>query len=307
MSERNLAASVRARLLNHARKTRQDFQVVLTRFCLERLLYRISISEHANLFLLKGALLFDLWFDVPHRPTHDADFLGIGPSELPLVESTFKDVCGLEVDDGVKFLSATVHAAEIRKEANYAGIRVTLSATLDGARCKMQADIGFGDAVTPGPQTVDYPTILQDLAAPKLQAYPRYTVVAEKFEALTTLGIANSRMKDYFDLWVLAQHADFSGVILCQAISATFSRRKSSIPTSAPVGLTAAFATDKQKQTQWRAFLRKNSLEVLPLEDVVRSLSGFLMPAAQAAADCVESAPAFWKAGGPWGPNATEG
>lgn len=299
MTKRNVAASVRARLLNHARESKQDFNLVLTRFCLERLLYRISISKHANHFYLKGALLFDLWFDVPHRPTRDVDFLGFGSSELPSAESTFKEICSIDVDDGVVFLPDTVRAAEIRKEANYAGIRITLLATLDGARCQIQADIGFGDAVTPGPQEVEYPTILKDFNAPKLHTYPRYTVVAEKFEALSKLGMTNSRMKDYFDLWILARHTDFYGETLYQAIEATFSRRKTDLAVEPPLGLTMVFAQDPQKQIQWQAFLRKNALEALPLKDTVEYLADFLMPVATAVSNGA-SFTLFWNAGGPW-------
>ena len=234
MTKRNVAASVRARLLNHARSTKQDFSLVLTRFCLERLLYRISISNHADQFLLKGALLFDLWFDIPHRPTRDADFLGLGSSELPTIEKTFKEICSIDAQDGVAFQPQTVLATEIRKEANYSGVRVILLATLDGARYQIQANIGFGDAVTPEAEEVEYPTLLKDLEASKLHAYPRYTVVAEKFEALSKLGITNSRMKDYYDLWILAQHTDFDGETLGQAIHTTFTRRKSDLPVKPP-------------------------------------------------------------------------
>lgn len=297
MRKQNLAASIRARLLNHARETGQDFNLVLTRFCLERLLYRISTSDHASLFLLKGALLFDLWFDVPHRPTRDADFLGFGSSDLPIVEETFRDICRIDVADGLAFQPDSVQANEIRKDANYSGIRITLLATLDGARCHIQADIGFGDAVTPEPQEVEYPTILDDLKAPKLNAYPRYTVVAEKFEALASLGMANSRMKDYFDLWILANHSDFAGDTLRDAINATFARRQSQLSSDAPLGLTMEFAEDGQKQTQWQAFLRKNALAAPTLEDIVDSLNNFLMPAIGK-----ESDSAYWKAGGPWKP-----
>jgi len=178
MSGRNLAASVRARLLNRARETRQDFNLILTRYALERLLYRLSISPHANQFLLKGALLFDLWFDIPHRPTRDADFLGLGSGELPHLETIFRDVCMMDAEDGVMFRPDTIQAAEIRKEANYAGVRVTLLGLIDGARCPIQIDIGFGDAVTPGPEEVRYPVMLPDFEAPKLRVYPRYTVAA---------------------------------------------------------------------------------------------------------------------------------
>lgn len=305
MTKRNVAASVRARLLNHAREMKQDFNLVLTRFCLERLLFRISVSRYADQFLLKGALLFDLWFDIPHRPTRDADFLGLGSSELLTVENTFREICRIDADDGVVFQSDTVRAAETRKEANYAGIRITLLALLDGARCQIQADIGFGDAVTPEPEEVRYPTILNDLESPRLHAYPRYTVVAEKFEALSTLGMTNSRMKDYFDLWILARHSDFDGETLSQAIKATFSRRQSVLAAEPPLGLTMVFAQDPQKQIQWQAFLRKNALEAMNLEDVVEFLAGFLMPAAAAGS----SAQVFvmrWRAGGPWEAPAAE-
>ena len=301
MNDRNVAASVRARLLSHARETRQDFNLVLTRYAIERLLYRISISKHADQFLLKGALLFDLWFDIPHRPTRDADFLGFGSAELPRIEAVFKEICAIETLDGVTFQPDTVRAAEIRKEANYAGVRVMLLGVIDGARCQIQIDIGFGDAVTPGPEDVEYPVMLTEFAAPRLRAYPRYTVVAEKFEALSSLGIANSRMKDYFDLWILAQHTDFDGDTLRQAIRATFDRRKTALVGEVPFGLTEAFAHDAQKQAQWRAFLRKNRLEALALNDVIAALVVFMLPVIKVAnANAVFSA--RWQAGGPWSP-----
>ncbi len=301
MNERNVAASVRARLLNRARETKQDFNLVLTRYAIERLLYRISISNHADQFLLKGALLFDLWFDIPHRPTRDADFLGFGSAELPHIEGIFREICAIETHDGVAFQADTVRAAEIRKEASYAGVRVTLLGVIDGARCQIQIDIGFGDAVTPGPEDVEYPVMLPGFEAPKLRVYPRYTVVAEKFEALSSLGIANSRMKDYFDLWILACHTDFDGDILRQAVQATFDRRKTALTAQAPFGLTDAFAQDPQKQTQWQAFLRKNRLEALTLDEVIAALSTFLLPVIEAA-NVNAAFPCRWQAGGPWSP-----
>ena len=299
MNQRNTAASVRARLLNRARETRQDFNLVLTRYALERLLYRLSISSHADEFLLKGALLFDLWFDIPHRPTRDADFLGFGSADLPRLEAVFKDICSLDTEDGVTFLSETVRAAEIRKEANYAGIRVTFLGLIDGARCQIQIDIGFGDTVTPGPEEVQYPVMLPEFTAPKLRVYPRYTVVAEKLQALASLGIANSRMKDYFDLWTLSRHSEFDGDTLRQAIGATFDRRGTMLPEEAPFGLTDSFAQDRQKQTQWQAFVRKNRLEALNLNDVVKSLRDFLLPVI-AAESADTDYPQHWPAGGPW-------
>lgn len=278
MSGKNLGASVRDRLLNKARAEKLDFNLLLTRYALERMLYRLSVSKQRDQFLLKGALLFDLWFDVPHRPTHDADFLGFGSSEIPHLEALFREVCSVEDNDGIMFQPESVKAAEIRKEANYAGVRVTLMGLLDGARCPVQLDIGFGDAVVPGPDEVHYPVILGEMAEPHLRVYPRYTVVAEKLEALTSLGMLNSRLKDYFDLWILARHSDFEGTVLSKAIQATFERRRTAIPNGVPIGLTDEFTQDAQKEKQWHAFLRKNALDTVPLAVVVGDLRHFLLP-----------------------------
>lgn len=284
MNQKNISASVRARLLNKARAEKLDFNLLLTRYALERILYRLSVSQQHDQFLLKGALLFDLWFDVPHRPTHDADFLGFGSAEIPHIEKIFRDICRIEVEDGIAFQPESVKAAEIRKEANYAGVRVTLMGMLGSARCPVQIDIGFGDAVVPGPEEVRYPVILGEMAEPHLRVYPRYTVVAEKLEALTSLGMLNSRMKDYFDLWVLAKHSDFDGLILSQAVAATFERRRTVIPDGMPIGLADEFIQDAQKEKQWQAFLRKNSLDKTPLATVVGDLREFLLPVLSAIA-----------------------
>lgn len=274
---------------------------MLTRYSLERLLYRLSVSDHASHFLLKGALLFDLWFDVPHRPTRDIDLLGFGPSDLRSLEETFKEICTIEVDDGVMFQTDSVRTEEIRKDANYAGIRITLVSTLDGARSHLQIDVGFGDAVTPGPERIEYPVLLEDLEAPRLQAYPKYTVIAEKFHAICSLGMGNSRMKDYFDLWILARNSELSGEILKQAIQATFSRRQTAIPATVPLGLTKEFASDTQKQTQWTAFLRRNALDEIDLVEVVTNLAAFHMPVTEAV-NSDSPFPHNWRVGGPWEP-----
>lgn len=299
MSARNISASVRDRLLNKARAEKLDYNLLLTRYALERMLYRLSISKQRDQFLLKGALLFDLWFDVPHRPTHDADFLGFGSAEIPHIEEIFRDICRIEVEDGIAFQPDTVKAAEIRKEANYAGVRVTLLGMLDSARCAVQIDIGFGDAVVPGPDEVHYPVILGEMPGPHLHVYPRYTVVAEKLEALTSLGMLNSRMKDYFDLWILAKHSDFDGQILSRAVAATFDRRRTAIPTGLPIGLSDEFIGDAQKAKQWQGFLRKNALDPMPLATVVADLRDFLMPVLVAiAAGGSHDYP--WRAGTGW-------
>lgn len=271
----NLAASIRARLLAVAKVEKVEFELMLTRFALERLLYRLSISAHRERFLLKGALLFDLWFDEPHRPTRDADFLGFGPADLPTMEATFREIAAMKVDDGITFDPSTVKAREIRKEADYAGIRMTLLGTLDGARCPIQADIGFGDAVTPAPEETNYPVLLDDLPVPRLRVYPRYTVIAEKFEAIVSLGIANSRMKDFFDLWVLTRHSELDSTILRRAITATFERRTTALPATTPIGLSDEFSADATKQTQWRAFVTKNRLDAPQLPQVVAHLRAF--------------------------------
>lgn len=299
MSVRNISASVRDRLLNKARAEKLDFNLLLTRYALERMLYRLSISKQRDQFLLKGALLFDLWFDVPHRPTHDADFLGFGSAEIPHIEEIFRDICRIEVEDGIAFQPDTVKAAEIRKEANYAGVRVTLLGMLDSARCAVQIDIGFGDAVVPGPDEVHYPVILGEMPGPHLHVYPRYTVVAEKLEALTSLGMLNSRMKDYFDLWILAKHSDFDGQILSRAVAATFDRRRTAVPTGVPIGLSDEFINDAQKGKQWQGFLRKNALDPMSLATVVADLRDFLMPVLAVIA-AGGSHDYHWRAGAGW-------
>ena len=203
MSRTNLPASIRARLKQRADATRQDFNLTLTHYGLERLLYRLSISQYADRYLLKGALLFSLWYDQPHRPTRDVDLLGYGPDDVETAVATFREISQIAVDDGIVFDPASVAGSVIRKEAGYGGVRVDLRATLDGARIALQVDIGFGDVVTPAPEPIHYPVLLDDLPAPRLRAYPKYTVVAEKLHAICLLGMTNSRMKDYFDLWVL--------------------------------------------------------------------------------------------------------
>lgn len=207
----------------------------------------------------------------------------------------FRGISQIECDDGIVFLVETIRVAEIRKEANYAGVRVTLTGLLDGARLPVQIDIGFGDAVVPGPEDATYPVILRDMPSPQLRVYPRYTVVAEKLEAITTLGMLNTRMKDYFDLWILARQCDFDAAILAKAIRSTFERRGTSIPPSIPFGLTPEFATDEKKAQQWTAFQRKNALDAASLRDVVEGLEKFLWPV-------LMNAPRERLKGGLWSP-----
>lgn len=275
----NVAVSVRARLLNVAKAQGVDFNQVLVRFALERILYRLSQSQHADRFLLKGALLFTLWYDMPHRATRDADLLGFGASDLDSITQTFRDIASVVVDDGIVFDSISVIAEEIRKDAGYAGVRILISGELAKARCKTQIDIGFGDAVTPGPIDEVYPVLLGDLPAPRLRTYPVYTVVAEKLHAIALLGMTNSRLKDYLDLSVLLEREALDIDLLAQAIRATFERRGMLVPSVLPIGLTDEFAQDASRQSLWQAFLKKNELIPEPLGAMVDRLRAALEPA----------------------------
>lgn len=270
------AASIRQRLLDRARARGEEFQFVLDRFAVERLLYRLSVSPHCDQFLLKGALLFALWFDAPHRPTRDADLLGFGPPDAQRLSDVITALCTIESDDGLQFEVGSIMVEPIREEAAYEGLRVRLVAFLGGARCHIQWDVGFGDAVTPGPQEMDYPVMLDEFQPPRLRVYPRETVFAEKLEAIATLGIANSRMKDYFDLLALMREQAMDRAALAEAIRATFRRRGTAPPEGMPFGLTDAFAADAQKQSQWNAFLRRNRFAAPTLATVVAELRAFL-------------------------------
>ena len=276
---KDLAASVRARLLNSAKAQGADFNQVLVRFALERILYRLSQSAYSGHFLLKGALLFTLWYDMPHRTTRDADLLGFGPSDLESITRTFRDIASVEVDDGIVFDPATVSVEEIRKDAGYAGARVLITGEIAKARCKTQIDIGFGDAVTPGPVHAVYPVLIADLPAPRLRTYPVYTVISEKLHAIAQLGMTNSRFKDYLDLWVLQDRELLNADTLAKAIAATFIRRGTPLPAVLPVGLTDEFATGASRQVMWHAFLKKNGVASTPLSDVVSKLRSILEPA----------------------------
>ena len=268
----NRAASIRDRLKQHADTTKEDFNLVLTRYGIERLLYRLATSKHSTQFVLKGALLFALWYGQPHRPTRDADLLGFGPDDPQFLADVFQSLCAMNVDDGIQFDGESVRVEPIRKDARYGGMRVDLQATLDRARIALQVDVGFGDAVTPSPYTMDYPALLPDVPTAPLRVYPKATVVAEKLHAICLLGLTNTRMKDYFDLDVLLHDSDVADAELKGAIAATFKRRQSPLPADLPIGLSEAFAADATKRAQWAAFLRKNRLEALDLQSVVRRI-----------------------------------
>jgi len=276
---RNLAASVRSRLLALAKSRGEDFTFVLTRYGLERLLYRLGTSSYADDFVLKGAMLFPLWSGSPHRSTKDLDLLGFGSPDVSRLVRVFRDVVAISVPDGIEFLPETVKAAPIREDAIYDGVRVTVGARLAVAKLHLQVDVGFGDAVSPAPRETSYPTML-DVPAPVLRAYPREAVVAEKLHAMVDLGLANSRMKDFFDLWFLATNFPFEGEAIAESVRSTFARRETAIPEETPVALTSEFAGDRKKQIQWAAFVAKSRLaDPSPdLAEVVAVLYRFLWP-----------------------------
>ncbi len=278
----NIAASVRARLLNVARQSNQPFDVLLTRFVHERLLYRLSRSQHADRFILKGAMLLTTWLPGTARSTRDLDLLGFGDSGAQHVLGIFREVLAVAADDGVAFDLDALQVGQIREELEYGGVRLRGAASLSGARVAIVVDIGFGDSVEPGLETIDYPALL-DLPAPKLRAYAPETVIAEKFQAMVAFGRANSRMKDFYDIWILTKTFDFAKDRLARAVAATFARRQTTIPTEAPDALTPAFAEDPLKQRQWAAFAADLDGAPKQLQTVIDGLTPFLMDAAAAA------------------------
>lgn len=276
----DVGASVRARLQALAVRKGQVFDILLTRYALERFLYRLSRSEFAGRFVLKGAMLMTTWFDEPHRPTRDLDLLGFGDPDADPMLAVFRSVLATPVDDdGIVFDILGLRVDQIREELAYGGLRLRTTATLAGARISVVIDIGFGDAVEPGLDKIELPVLL-DLPAPHLLVYPRETVIAEKFQAMVLLGRANSRMKDFYDIWMLAKSYSFEDDRLPRAIAATFARRTTVIPTEVPDALTAAFASDPMKQQQWNAFVRNLNTVPESLGSMVTDLAGFLMPMA---------------------------
>ena len=243
----NVGASVRARLLNLSRQRRQPFQLLLNYYVLERLLYRLSQTKHRDRFILKGAMLLTTWFADPLRPTKDLDFLALGNDDQLAMIEIFREICAVHFNDGVMLAADSVEVERIREQAEYGGLRITANATIDQAKVRVLIDIAFGDAIEPGLQEIDLPVML-DFPAPHLRAYVPETVIAEKFQAMIMLGRANSRMKDIYDIWALSRIFDFKDDKLPRAISATFARRKTDIPSELPDALSTGFANDAQKR-----------------------------------------------------------
>ncbi|MBK8915035.1 MAG: nucleotidyl transferase AbiEii/AbiGii toxin family protein [Phycisphaerales bacterium] len=295
------AQSVKQRLMNRARRDGEDFNLLLTRYAIERLLYRLTRTPHNSRFTLKGAMLFAIWMDKPHRPTLDVDLLVGGEPSADDLRKVFQEVCDAAVEpDGMRFDAASVQVEAIREDNVYQGLRVKLIGRLGSARLPVQVDVGIGDVITPAPAMATFGPLL-DLPPPVMAAYLPQTVIAEKLEAMVTLGMANSRMKDFFDLYVLSRTMDSDGQALVDAVGATFRRRRTAIPRALPLALTPDFAADPAKRAQWAAFARRIDAGQRPADfaEVVEAIARFVGPALSAA---VGATPFLktWRAGGPW-------
>jgi hypothetical protein len=297
---KDVGTSVRARLLRLARERGEDFQLLLTRYANERLLYRLASSKYASRFVLKGAALFTVWTGKAHRATRDVYLLAFGDPGVEGVRATFAEILALDVpDDGVRFDLGSMAVGLIRADQEYGGVRIEVITRITAAQVRLQVDVGFGDAVTPEATMVDFPTRL-DFPAPRLRAYQRETTIAEKLDATVTLGMANSRMKDFYDLAVLARDFAFDGDLLAHAIRATFERRGTPLPTIPPVAFTTAFAEDPTKQTQWSGFVRKAGIrDASSLPETIAAVVAFAQAPLMAAAGGA-SGVGHWVPGGPW-------
>lgn len=298
---RNMAASVHARLRNRSRETGEDFQFILQRYAAERLLFRLGESDYRSRFVLKGAMLFALWGGSVYRSTRDLDFTGYGDSDAEAVLVCFRGICNASVsDDGLDFDGSTLRAEPIREESEYHGLRLRLLARLGRARIPMQIDIGFGNAIEPPASDAEYPVLL-DGPSPRIRVYPREAVVAEKFHTLVVLGEGNSRMKDLYDLYVIAGQFGFKGEALVRAIQATFKRRSTAVARELPTPLAPRFFADGMRADLWRAYRVKSRPPGAPadLTQVGDRLLTFLGPLWNALGEGA----AFgytWKPGGPW-------
>jgi len=290
---------IRQGLSRLSREAGENLTFVLERFAAQRLLYRLSRSEHRNSFALKGAMLLAIWSKTPYRATRDIDLLGWGEDSAPRLERVFRDLCNMQIEDGLLFDCNTSTVEEIRENQEYGGFRVKLRAYLGTAWVNVQVDVGFGDVITPRDVEVTCPTML-DFPSAILKAYPRETVVAEKVEAIVRLGLVNGRMKDLSDLYHLSSEFSFDGQPLCQAVGRTFSRRQTELPVGTPVGLTERFYDDPANLRRWLGFLQAARLDSgISLSEVCEVLGGFLLPILTAARSGGEF-DLHWKPSGPW-------
>jgi predicted nucleotidyltransferase component of viral defense system len=299
----NRPASVRARLQAFASAHKVDFQLVLVRYASERLLHRLMSSPYGDKFILKGAMLYLLWDAASPRTTRDIDLMGFGDSGLDHLRRMFREICLQSVtDDGLRFIPESVRAEAIREEQEYGGVRIRLYALLEKARIPIQVDIGFGNPPFPAPRRVTWPGLL-DFPNAKLKVYPPEASIAEKLEAMVRFGIANSRMKDFYDIWWMASHFSFRSVVLRKSIAAVFRDRQMNIPRRLPLALQEEFYRDSMKDAQWNAFLHRVRINDIPpsFPELGRFLRSFLVPIMEAISSD-DSGKFKWKPGGPWQP-----
>jgi len=297
---KNVPASIHRRLLNKARESGRPFNELLQYFAMERFLYRLTRSRHANAFILKGGLMLTVWKAPSSRPTMDIDLLGRTANDVSTLVAIFRELCEQDVEpDGLAFDASSVTGEVITEDAEYEGVRIRCWGSLGPAQVTLQIDVAFGDVIVPQPEFNDWPTIL-DLPAPRLRGYSRESTIAEKLEAMVRFGVVNSRLKDFFDIWLLSRQFDFDGETLSAAIRATFASRQSTIP-ALPVGLSTIFGEDQARARQWRGFVRRNRLDGAPEEfaAVIVSVADFLTPVTDALASG-RSFSAIWRAPGPW-------
>jgi len=297
---KNIADSVHQRLLNKAREAGRPFNELLQYFAIERFIYRLSMSPYAGKFIIKGALMFNVWIGLLSRPTKDIDLLGKMNNSIEVMTTVMKDVSEQKVEpDGLSFDADTMIIMRITEGADYEGLRVRIQGNLGQSRISLQIDIGFGDVIFPKELKITYPAILE-FPSPRLKGYSMESTIAEKFHTMVNLGVLNSRMKDFFDIWFLSRHFDFKGKILSTAIQKTFKNRETDI-LDEPEVFRDSFATEKRKETQWAAFVRKTRLQndTPKFHDVISDIKEFLHPIVHALAR-KRSFQNTWIVPGPW-------
>jgi hypothetical protein len=298
---KNIQASVRAQLQNKAKEAIRPFAEVLQYYGMERFLYRFSRSKYADKFILKGALMFTVWQVPQRRTTLDIDFSSNYDNQIATIEKVIRDVCKVPVTpDGLVFDSQTVKGQKIKEDADYEGVRVKFRGFLERSRIPMQIDVGFGDVIYPKPKTINYPVIL-DFPVPYLKGYPAESVVSEKFEAMVRLGLLNSRMKDFYDIWLMMRQFNFDGLKLVKALKGTFEHRKTSLPEHKPLFAEEIYDEKSDRQTLWKAFLKKGDIEYVPekLHTIATEIEQFIIKPL----DAIQRKQEFskkWKSDGPW-------
>jgi hypothetical protein len=298
---RNIEASIRARLQNKAKETNRPFAEVLQYYGMERFLYRFSRSKYTDKFVLKGALLFTVWQVPERRATLDIDFLARYDNKVASIEAVMRDICNITVEpDGLIFDAKKVKGRKIKEDADYEGVRVKFMGFLERSHIPMQIDVGFGDTIYPKVEVIDYPVIL-DLPKPHLKGYPAESVISEKFEAMIKLGLLNSRMKDFYDIWLILRQFDFDGIKLAEALKKTFRRRKTLLPEDRPLFAEEIYDEKSDRQILWKAFLKKSNIKHTPekLSVVAKEIEKFIIKplgAIKKARDFHEA----WEAPGPW-------